>query len=163
MDLGATVCVARSPHCLLCPVQHDCIGRRLGEPERYPVKTRKTKRSRREHAWLWLRHGERLFLTQRPDRGIWAGLWSLPEFESVAVLDALAQHWPGEGEELATIEHTLTHLDWRLLPVRWDLPADAGDVEVATVMAALPPGRWVDLTTALDMGLPAPVRKLLVG
>jgi A/G-specific adenine glycosylase len=163
MDLGATVCVARSPHCLLCPVQHDCIGRRLGEPERYPVKTRKTKRGRREHAWLWLRHGDRVFLTQRPDRGIWAGLWSLPEFESVAVLDALAQRWPGEGEELATIEHTLTHLDWRLLPVRWDLPADAGDAEVAAVAAALPAGRWMSLACALDMGLPAPVRKLLVG
>jgi A/G-specific adenine glycosylase len=161
MDLGATVCLARSPHCLLCPAQYDCVARRLGVPERYPVKTRKLKRGKREHAWLWLQRSELTFLVQRPERGVWAGLWSLPEFESVEALDAVAAAWPGDGEELPVIDHVLTHLDWRLRPVRWTLPPDATDAALAPIVAALPAGRWVDLPTALGMGLPAPVRKLI--
>ena len=45
MDLGATICTGRQPKCLLCPVQALCRGRAQGNPEQYPVKTRKLKRS----------------------------------------------------------------------------------------------------------------------
>jgi A/G-specific adenine glycosylase len=161
MDLGATVCVQRSPHCLLCPVQPDCLGFRAGAPERYPVKSRKLKRGRREHLWLWLQWGERVWLTQRPDTGVWAGLWSLPEFESGEHFDALAQAWPGSGEALPSFTHVLTHLDWRLHPLRWTLPEAATPAEADAVVAALPPGRWFGLEEALAAGLPSPVRRLL--
>lgn len=45
MDLGATICTGRQPQCLLCPVQALCRGLATGEPGKYPVKTRKLKRS----------------------------------------------------------------------------------------------------------------------
>lgn len=161
MDLGATLCTARSPHCLLCPVQVDCAALRAGEPERYPVKSRKLKRGRREHLWLWLQWGERLWLTQRPDTGVWAGLWSLPEFESAERFDALAATWPGEGEALASFVHVLTHLDWTLHPVRWRLPQRLAAARAEAVVAQLPPGRWFGLDEALASGVPAPLRKLI--
>ena len=34
MDLGATVCTARSPDCLLCPVQPLCRAQKAGDPTR---------------------------------------------------------------------------------------------------------------------------------
>src|SRR5204863_50489 len=80
-----------------CPVRADCAGAACGEPERYPVKTRRLKRGRREHLWLWLQWGERLWLVQRPATGIWAGLWSLPEFGSGGEFDDLVAAWPGQG------------------------------------------------------------------
>ena len=46
MDLGATICMQRSPHCLLCPVRVDCIATQRGTTEDYPVKSRKLKRGR---------------------------------------------------------------------------------------------------------------------
>jgi A/G-specific adenine glycosylase len=122
MDLGATICLQRSPQCLLCPVHGDCAAARAGRQEDYPVKTRRLKRGRREHVWLWLQWRDKLWLAQRPDTGVWAGLWSLPEFDSGDAFDAQAQHWPGEGEALDSFTHVLTHLDWRLHPVRWTLP-----------------------------------------
>ncbi|RVU47317.1 A/G-specific adenine glycosylase [Rubrivivax rivuli] len=157
MDLGATVCSTRSPACLLCPLQARCVAKAAGTPERFPVKTRKLKRSRRSHALLWLRQGGRLWLVQRPERGVWAGLWSLPEFEDAAALQALLAAAPGEGEWLPAIEHALTHFDWTLQPHVWTLPTGAA------LPAGLPPGRWVTEEEALAMGLPAPVRKLLAG
>ena len=41
MDLGATVCLTRSPHCLLCPARDLCAAARAGTQERYPIKTRR--------------------------------------------------------------------------------------------------------------------------
>jgi len=161
MDLGATLCLARSPQCLLCPVRAECRALRQGRPEDYPVKTRALKRGRREHVWLWLQWRERLWLTQRPERGVWAGLWSLPEFDSAATFEAASRGWPGEGEALASFTHVLTHLDWTLHPLRWSVPARTPAARVKTLTDALPPGRWVERAEALGMGLPSPLRKLL--
>jgi A/G-specific adenine glycosylase len=161
MDLGATVCLARAPSCLLCPVRVTCVAAREGSPERYPVKTRKLKRGQREHVWLWLQWRDQLWLAQRPDSGVWAGLWSLPEFDSMASFDVASRGWPGSGEALASFTHVLTHLDWRLHPLRWTLPAGCSEAQRAKVLAALPEGRWFGLDEALAAGLPAPLRKLL--
>jgi len=161
MDLGATICLPRSPQCLVCPVQPGCQGRRDGQPERFPVKTRKLKRSQRENAWLWLVRDDRLWLVQRPETGVWAGLWSLPEFDSVDALRAAAADWPGAAEVLDAFKHVLTHLDWTLRPVVWRLPAKSAAKDVARITAALPAGRWVTRDEALSMGVPSALRKLL--
>jgi len=155
MDLGATVCTLRRPACLHCPLADDCAARLAGAPERYPVKTRRLKRGRRTHALLWLRRAGTLYLVQRPQTGVWAGLWSLPEFAAASELEALVEAWPGHGEWLDAIEHTLTHFDWTLQPLAWDLP-DGAEVP-------LPPGRWLTRGQALQLGLPAPLRRLLEG
>jgi A/G-specific adenine glycosylase len=161
MDLGATLCSVRQPACERCPLATLCVARREGRPEAYPVKTRRLKRGARAHAWLWLAQADRLWLVQRPERGVWAGLWSLPEFDTPEALQQLLQGWPGRGTTLPTIEHALTHFDWTLLPLRWQLPSHLSARRLAELMAQLPPGRWVSLEQALQMGLPAPLRKLL--
>ena len=162
MDLGATLCSARTPTCLLCPVQSQCAAARTGTQERYPVKTRKLKRSRREHVWLWLQWREQIWLVQRPDTGVWAMLWSLPEFISVAEFDTARADWPGSGESLPSFTHTLTHLDWTLHPVRWTVPTDTDPAVIAAMTRLHPSGRWFTREQALAAGLPAPLRKLLL-
>ncbi len=161
MDLGATVCTPRAPQCLLCPVQADCAGRRLGQPERFPVKTRKIKRGRRENAWLCMSWKDEHWLCQRPEVGVWPRLWSFPEFESTHALAQAAAHWPGEGVAGDSFTHVLTHLDWTLHPLHWVLPDRTPQRTVAQLVAGWPQGRWFGLDEALALGLPAPVRKLL--
>jgi len=41
MELGATICLPRSPQCLLCPVATFCEGRKLGIAETLPEKRKK--------------------------------------------------------------------------------------------------------------------------
>ena len=166
MDLGATVCLARSPNCRLCPLADDCVARREGAPERYPLKSRRVARGRRESVWLWLHHADRVWLQRRPAHGVWAGLWSLPEFDGFEALAAASRGWPGEGEALPAIEHALTHFDWVLHPRRWILPAalPARDaLALAAPLAAPGEGRWCTRDEALALGLPAPLRRLLGG
>jgi A/G-specific adenine glycosylase len=163
MDLGATLCTPRQPACDRCPLSTLCVARREGRPESYPLKSRRLRRGRRAHALLWLSQGESLWLVQRPSRGVWAGLWSLPEFDTPQQLRRLLASWPGQCETLPAIEHALTHFDWTLQPLHWRLPARLGAKRVDALAAQLPPGRWFRLEQALQMGLPAPVRKLLQG
>jgi A/G-specific adenine glycosylase len=162
MDLGATICLARSPQCLLCPVQAACEARRNGTPEAYPVKRRRARRSAREHAWLCLERGEDVWLVRRPSTGIWAGLWSWPEIESRDALHALSGAWPGCGQWLPSFTHVLTHLDWTLHPLRWVLPSATPRAVVDDITARWPEGRWLARSEALDAGLPSPVRRLLM-
>ncbi len=157
MDLGASVCLARKPACERCPLAEPCVARAEGRPQRYPVKTRKPKRGRRRHALLWLEQGGAVWLVQRPPTGVWAGLMTLPEFDSADALAAFVAGWPGEGRWLAPIEHALTHFDWTLEPLRWQWPARVPK----SLAAALPAGRWVPREQAVALGLPAPVRRLL--
>ncbi|KAF4529799.1 hypothetical protein B566_EDAN018084 [Ephemera danica] len=161
MDLGATLCRVREPLCSSCPVQTLCQAHAQGKPQAYPVKLRKLKRSRREHAWLWLQWGPQLWLQQRPDTGVWAGLLSLPEFADVPALRAALAPWPGECELLPPRVHVLTHFDWHLQPVRWTLPKRLGAPRRQALQAWLGPGRWVTVEEALTLGVPAPLRRLL--
>lgn len=163
MDLGASLCSQRSPACLVCPVLPNCRAGQAGDALRYPVKTRKLKRSRRENHWLSLAWRDRLWLVQRPPTGIWAGLWSLCEFADAETLAAASAGWPGTQRELPAFTHVLTHLDWRLHPVQHRLPDEIDDARLATVTAALPQaeGRWFARGEVASLGLPAALRKLL--
>lgn len=161
MDLGATVCTQRSPQCLLCPLQVRCIALRTGDPQRLPIKTRRLKRGRRESDWLLLEWRGLFWLAPRAEEGIWARLWSVPEFEE---LGAVSGSWPGEHERLPSVMHVLTHLDWLLKPVWWTLPDTLSSAEVDQVLGSLPQregGRWLSLKEAQALGLPAPLRRVI--
>ena len=155
MDLGATLCTTRRPACERCPVAAACVARASGEPERYPFKSRRLKRTQRENALLWLQQGERLLLVKRPATGVWAGLWSLPQYPSTLALHEATAHWAGHGVWQPDVQHALTHFDWLLHPLQWRLPLRARPD------ASLPEGRWFSVEEALALGLPAPVRRLL--
>jgi A/G-specific adenine glycosylase len=162
MDLGATVCLPRQPRCDACPLAGDCVALHSGRTTELPLKSRRARRGQRSNALLWLRHRGDVLLVRRPERGVWAGLWSLPEFSDLSVARATVAPWPGKGEALPAIRHVLTHFDWHLQMLRWDLPsrmAGATRQRIADALGA----RWVGAADALRMSLPAPVRQLLTG
>ena len=118
MDLGATVCTIRRPACDACPANAMCAGRLSGAPEKFPVKTRKLKRGKRAAVLLWLQREDRVWLVRRADSGVWAQLWSLPEFDTAVALERAVEHWPGTLEWMAPFKHVLTHFDWMLQPLK---------------------------------------------
>ncbi|MBB5204592.1 A/G-specific adenine glycosylase [Inhella inkyongensis] len=152
MDLGATLCTPRQPRCGECPVQALCQAQAQGRQAELPLKSRRLVRGRRENWWLMLQreHDGAVWLQQRPDTGVWAGLWSLPLFESEAEL--LSQFPPQALEPLPRIDHALTHFDWVLHPRRllW-----------AAAPSPLPEGRWVAPDEWAAFGMPAPLKKML--
>ncbi|WP_027017294.1 A/G-specific adenine glycosylase [Comamonas composti] len=158
MDLGATICLPRKPSCLVCPLHALCRAGRAGNPEAYPVRTRKLKRSS-EAWWLLIAVDEerRVWLERRPQQGIWAGLFSPRVFDSREALEqAVALQWPSAGapRDLPAFLHVLTHKDLHLHPVL--IP-----VRAAAVARVAEDGRWAAAADWAGMGLPAPVRRLL--
>ena len=154
MDLGATICLARKPSCLLCPLRDICVATRSGNPQRYPVKTKKLKRTAESWWLLWARDAKgRVWLERRPDAGVWAGLFCLPVFGSREALAAVHPTGdPAAAEDHAPFLHVLTHKDLYLHPVAVSWPE--GQAPGAS-------GQWVEAARWPEVGLPAPVRKLL--
>src|SRR5512133_749762 len=155
MDLGATLCTARKPGCEACPLAQCCVARRLGQPEGYPVKTRKLKRSS-QSIWLLWAQGENdsVWLSQRPTPGVWAGLYCLPWFDQREALEAaVPERYRTALHDTPSFTHVLTHKDLYLHPVQLQMPRSA---------QALSQGRWMSAQEWPRLGLPAPVRKLLL-
>jgi len=79
MDMGATLCTRSKPACLLCPLQDDCLAHAQSRETDYPVKAKKQpKPSKVSNALLIKDTDGKILWLQRPDNGIWGGLWSLP-------------------------------------------------------------------------------------
>ena len=157
MDLGATVCTSKKPQCVRCPVVHQCVAHAEGQVERYPVKTKKLKRTS-EQLWLlqFATQEGHVWLTQRPQQGVWAGLYCLPVFESFqTLLAAVPAPYRARVSEGEPFKHVLTHKDMYLHPVTCVLPKQV------PFSRHLGEGRWVDKARWPDLGLPAPIRKLL--
>lgn len=154
MDLGATICSVRKPACERCPLVRNCVAKRLGQPEKYPVKTRKLKRSS-ESIWLLWAQSENhsVWLSKRPTPGVWGGLYCFPLFENRAALQAaVSVPCAASLQDMPSFTHVLTHKDLQLHPVRVTVPASS--------MAALE-GVWMAAHEWPRLGLPTPVRNLL--
>jgi len=162
MDLGATICLPRKPNCQACPVKAECQALAQGEPEKFPVKTRKVKRTS-EVLWLLLAHNAKgeVWLEKRPSKGIWASLYSLPVFESEASLREVfsspsqsPSQLPRQLEVsvLPSFKHVLTHKDLHCHVVK---------VKLAQKPNTPQPGAWWSEKNWTALGLPTPIRHLL--
>ncbi len=154
MDLGATLCKLKKPLCAQCPLQSHCAGFALGQPEHFPVKTRRLKRTAQSVWLLWAyTDDDALWLSQRPTPGIWAGLYGFAMFDSLEALQAaLPKDALQSLTELTAFKHVLTHKDMYLHPVKVVLPCQPG-------LAV--DGAWFSKDQWAVMGMPAPIIKLL--
>jgi A/G-specific adenine glycosylase len=101
MDLGATVCTPRNPTCLVCPLADLCVARREGRTAELPGRPARAEPPTLLVELAWITRGGRWLLARRAPRGLYGGLWELPEAAALGLE-------PG-GEPL--LEHTqkLTH------------------------------------------------------
>ena len=154
MDLGATICTAKKPACHLCPMRGQCQAHALSNPEQFPVKSRKLKRSAQSIWMLWAQDSDAsLWLARRPTPGVWAGLYCFPLFDDRgSLLATLPTGLVPACQDMAVSKHVLTHKDLYLHPVR-----------VTLGRGCLPDGdgAWFAANRWPQLGLPAPVRKLL--
>lgn len=157
MDLGASICTPRSPNCGHCPLADACVALHQGNPEKYPVKTRRLVRRAESWQLLIVRNADgQVWLKRRPSNGIWAGMYCVPVFADGAALSeyvtALGEASHLSQHELPPFLHVLTHRDLHLHPtlVTGTLPE-----RIASE------GGWFGAQAWDSIGLPAPIRKLL--
>lgn len=78
MDLGASLCLPRTPDCLLCPVNSLCQARALGIQEQRPVRKPKTKVPYFIVTAAVLSRDGKILLTKRHSKGLLGGMWEFP-------------------------------------------------------------------------------------
>lgn len=113
MELGATVCLPRSPKCEMCPLRSDCLAFKEGAQGDVPTPTKPIPRKRlRHHAVVMTCNGEYAF-EQRSDTGIWASMWQVPTVESINKMDgaqiAKELHIHDSIKLIGSFTHILTH------------------------------------------------------
>ncbi|WP_415504566.1 A/G-specific adenine glycosylase [Acetobacter sp.] len=123
-DLGATLCVPRSPACVLCPWQKSCKARKLGIQAELPKKSPKAERPTRHGVhFLLMDDAGQMLVRRRPPQGLLGGTielpgpewrekpWSTDEVEVVAPFadrasgGLLVPQWTSVG----TVKHVFTH------------------------------------------------------
>jgi A/G-specific adenine glycosylase len=158
MDLGATVCLRRQPHCLLCPVSESCAALRDSRIAELPAPRPRRALRHRTTVMLVLAHGRELLLEKRPAPGIWGGLWCFPELAHGDDAQAAAARRFGAtvraSEWLPDVEHGFTHFRLTISPQRLDV----SDVQPRAGEAAY---RWMPIDEVMEAGIPAPVKRIV--
>jgi A/G-specific adenine glycosylase len=166
MDLGAMVCTRSQPSCHACPMSEYCVAMREGRQSELPGPKAKRDRASREAVLLIAeahRNGSSaVLLERRPARGVWGGLWSLPQFDSEsAALDWCRREFGDTTvavDQLPAFDHAFTHFDLRLKPVR----VHCSPVQRDAVHEVSDEGRlWYQLQAPARVGLPQPIAKLI--
>ncbi|MDG4813577.1 A/G-specific adenine glycosylase [Hydrogenovibrio sp. 3SP14C1] len=157
MDLGATLCTRSKPKCELCPVQKNCQAWLLDRVSDFPyAKPKKEKPVRETAMMIFLNEDRQVFLQQRPQKGIWGGLWSLPEMIPGELEDLIKSKVESRCDKEFNLikwplfKHTFTHYHLMIHPFFLD--------EILSVQME---GKWFTVSEALTKGLPAPIRKLI--
>jgi A/G-specific adenine glycosylase len=78
MEFGALICRPSSPLCEQCPLTQLCACHHLGTAAQRPQAATSKEIITIEMATGILVRNGRIFIQQRPARGVWAGLWEFP-------------------------------------------------------------------------------------
>jgi len=159
MDLGATLCTRSKPACKACPLNTGCLAWLAGNTASFPTPKPIRILPVKQVAFLMLSNADNeILLEKRPPTGIWGGLWSLPEFDSIKAAHdwCLIQNIHITGQQtLATHRHTFSHyhLDYTPLLVQTNNPSNFVMEANQTV--------WYKAEQVNKLGLAAPIKLLL--
>ncbi len=160
MDLGAGICTRGKPKCEQCPLRVDCVAHAKNLTHQLPSPKVRRALPRRSTMMLLLQQAGEILLEKRAPRGIWGGLWSLPEVGAESDLRALrgvCRERYGctiiSVKRLPLVTHGFTHFKLTIEPVV---------VTVKKSAASVPSTVWLPPAEAVAAALPAPVRKIII-
>jgi A/G-specific adenine glycosylase len=159
MDFGATLCTRREPLCMHCPLQCGCAAFASGRVSELPSPRVRLNRPTRQVVMLLATNAAGCVLLQRrPARGIWGGLWSLPEFETAEAAtqfcESELQMQPSHTRQMAMLRHAFTHFDLEITPLWVRLAGSSLGIATAAAL-------WYDARDPGRIGMPAPIATLL--
>lgn len=159
MDLGATICTRSKPVCEKCPLEDHCVAKNTGMTSILPTPKPAKRLPVKQLVFLLLSNNQnQLLLERRPPSGIWGGLWSLPEFDSLESAQnwCMAKNMPiNDVHTLPIHRHTFSHYHLDFTPVIFQTENPINFVMEANQSV------WYNAEQINTLGLPAPIKKLL--
>lgn len=136
MELGALVCLPRTPKCAACPVKKSC---RATDPATLPVKKPRRKTIALTEHCAWIRRNGRVLLEQQSGARL-RGMWKLPPLRERT-----------DSSSLLQLTYPFTHHKVTMDVFEKDEPVDI-----------LPSQRWVAVKDLKDVAIAAPHRRAIV-
>ncbi len=160
MDLGSSLCSRSKPHCVHCPLNDQCQAYLNKHTHRYPqAKPKKKKPSKIAYLLMLKNEMGEFFLEQRPQQGIWGGLWSFPQCLTMdEVTHWLNQHHYkviSQPQILAEFKHTFSHFHLFITPVIIHIKTPLAIHDNASIC-------WFNPKKPLKIGMPAPINTLIL-
>jgi A/G-specific adenine glycosylase len=147
MELGALLCVPRTPRCLHCPVCAHCAAYAAGVQDRIPPPKPAKELPLLRRRTYCITDGIRWLIEQRPATGRWAGMW---QFITIDPAGAELPLKIRDVRPLGSVSHGLTHRRYEFEVVRC---RGVGEESVAT-------RKWVTLEEIDHFPLPRPHVKI---
>ena len=176
MDFGATLCTRSRPGCAHCPQQPGCAAFRQGRVSELPTPRPRRQRPLKQcHMLALIESGSNeLLLFRRPATGLWGGLYSLPEFDSLGAcqerLRACTTAATTQTLRETPIRHAFTHFDLDITPLACYLEPSVIDDFVSSYLNDARAGKQAADDRVYRMplnapkpgvGLPAPVQRIV--
>ncbi len=161
MDLGATLCSRTKPACSLCPLNELCEAYKSNRTAEFPQK-KATRTLPVKSTYMLIFHhqsAQKVLLEKRPPQGIWGSLWSFPETADISdfnpALHGQLMIDANSTRQWSPLRHTFSHFHLDITPVVIPL----SDTHVRIMENER--WHWYDLHSPAELGLAAPVKKLL--
>ena len=121
IELGAIVCVPNGePKCEICPAAEICRARKEGIAMELPVKTKAKGRKIEKRTVLVFHDSDTLAIQKRPDKGLLAGLYELPNLEGWLSQKEVIEYSKSIGlspiriKKLPAAKHIFSHVEWQM-------------------------------------------------
>lgn len=121
MELGATICLPNgAPKCEECPLNSLCQANEEGIQMELPVKTKKKPRKMEEKTVLIIQDGYRAAIHKRPNKGLLAGLYELPNIPGHLDSDQVISYVREKNLEpvklwrIKDAKHIFSHVEWHM-------------------------------------------------
>ncbi len=144
MELGATICTARTPECARCPIAGLCRARAQGRASELPTLPARPKAVKRHFVAFVMESGSRFLIRQRPPGVVNGHLWEFPNAEITGPnpqISLLARVTAGVGSgsrfhHLCRFDHTIT---------RYRITVDVFRTTVTKARPKANGGQWLTL------------------
>jgi A/G-specific adenine glycosylase len=164
MDLGASVCTRLKPKCTLCPLIDQCQAKLTNQIDLFPEKSKTKQKEDQVKHILIFSHQNKIFLERRPSSGIWGGLFAFPLVDmdqfSPELFQSSDKTSPTTHVEKIDIwperVHIFSHFRLRYTPIHLSLLSrESFSLEKLN-------GEWYDYEEALNLGLPQPIKAIVL-
>lgn len=121
MELGALICIPRTPRCHECPIRAHCRAFANDEEGNLPVRITKTRQKSIRYVTVCLfDEAGNIAIEQRPDDGLLANMWQFPMFEQSELkkrplVDLFVEKYGihiSIEQKLGDLTHIFSHLTW---------------------------------------------------
>lgn len=148
MDLGSSLCKSKNPRCADCFLKKDCAAFANTLQHSIPFKPEKPDRPKRYGHTYVMRHGAKICIEKRPEKGLLAGLYQFPSSEFSSAQTSPEFPFTAQWQNVGSVRHIFSHFELEL--TIWEV-----------FVTNTNRGIWVEIKNLKDYGFPTMYKKAL--